>query len=92
MQNLIVSAVPDAATHTVRLAWQDGSVTCADFTSFVGREAFAAFDDPSFFDQVRVLDEGHVLAWPDELEFDADALWLSAHPEDFPLEAAAAHQ
>ncbi len=91
MQNLIVSAAPDPATYTVRLTWQDGSVTSANFTAFVGREAFAAFADAGFFRQVQVLDEGRVLAWPEDLEFDADALWFAAHPEDLPLEAAVAH-
>ena len=34
------------------------------------------------------VDEGRVLAWPGELEFDADALWFETHPADMPKAAA----
>ena len=84
MQNLIETATPDPSTRTVRLAWQDGSVTRADFAALAGSGVFAAFDDPAFFVRVEVADGGRILAWPGELEFDADALWFEAHPEDAP--------
>jgi hypothetical protein len=85
MQNLIVAAIADPVTHTVRLAWQNGCVTQADFASLLGRGLFTAFHDPAFFGQAEVVDGGRALSWPGELEFDADALWFEAHPEDNPL-------
>ena len=88
LQNVILEAVPDASTRTVRLAWSDGSVTQADFRLLGDRGVFAAFNDAAFFRQVRILDDGHILAWPGALEFDADALWFDAHPEDAPAETA----
>ena len=87
MQNVIVDAAPDPATRSVRLTWSNGSVTLAEFAGLDHRGVFAAFDDAAFFGRVQVLDEGHVLAWPGDLEFDADALWFEAHPEEAPAAA-----
>ena len=84
LQNIIVRAEPDPSSLTVRLEWQDGSVSLADFKPLLGRGVFSAFRDPAFFARAEIADAGHVLTWPGELEFDADALWFEAHPEDSP--------
>ena len=88
MQNVIVSAAADPGTPTARLGWQNGSVTQADFARLAEHGMCAAFTDPTFFEQATVLDDGQVLAWPGDLEFDADAMWFEAHPEDSPSDAA----
>ena len=82
LQNIIVGAEVDPSNHTVRLGWQDGSVTLADFKPLLGRGVFTALRDPTLFRRGEIVDSGHALAWPGDLEFDADALWFEAHPED----------
>ena len=87
MHNLIQRAIPDPINLTVRLIWEDRSETQADFAPLAGRGVFAPLAAPVFFESARVIDEGHVLAWPGDLEFDADALWFEVRPEDCPTEA-----
>ena len=82
MHNIIVAAAADSSTHTVRLAWQNGCETQADFAPLIGQEVFVPLQDPAFFQLVQVTHEGRALSWPGDLEFDADALWFEAHPED----------
>lgn len=89
LHNVIASAEADPATQTVRLTWRDGSVTSARFSHLAGIGVFAAMRDPAFFSKAEVADAGHVLAWPGDIEFDADALWFEAHPEDQPAERLA---
>ncbi len=84
LHNIIVRAEVDASDHTVRIGWQNGSVTLADFQPLLGQGVFTALRDPVFFQGAEIVDGGHALAWPGELEFDADALWFEAHPEDSP--------
>ncbi len=91
LQNVIMNAEADTSTHTVRLAWQDGSTTIADFKPLVGCGVSDAFQDPAFFRQVRNVEDGHVLTWSGEREFDADVLWFEAHPEDSPAFTTASH-
>jgi hypothetical protein len=40
---------------------------------------FAPLSDPSHFARFSIGERGRFLAWPDDLEFCADALWLEAH-------------
>jgi hypothetical protein len=80
-KNVIVEAVPDAATRSVRLTWTDGSVTLAHFDQIAGKGVFAPLTDPMFFNKVSVGPRGRTLEWPGDLEFCADALWFEAHPE-----------
>ena len=91
LQNVIARAEADPSTHSVRLVWNNGSTTVADFKPFVGRGVFAEFQDPAFFRQGEIAQGGHVLSWPGEREFDADALWFEAHPEDSPAFETASH-
>jgi hypothetical protein len=79
----IVSAVP-SQNLLVQLTWADGTRTVADFTPWVRRGGvFAPLADPDFFGTgATVADDGHVLAWSDDLEFSADGLWYDAFPAD----------
>ena len=85
LENVIVAAVPDASTLTVRLTWADGSETVARFGHLAGKGVFAPLADPDFFSEVRIGERGRTLTWPDEIDFCADALWFDAHPEDNPF-------
>ncbi|MFI4948925.1 MAG: DUF2442 domain-containing protein [Alphaproteobacteria bacterium] len=87
LENVIVTAVPDPAAHTVALTWKNGQRTVSNFRHLLGRGVFASLSDPEFFSQVKVGERGRSLEWPGELDFCADALWFEAHPEDAPAEA-----
>ena len=82
LDNIIVAAVPDLETHSVKLTWANGVTTVARFAHLVGHGVFAAFADPAFFAQAHFGERGRSLDWSDEIDFCADALWFEAHPED----------
>jgi hypothetical protein len=84
LDNIIVFASPDPATHTVTLRWASGETTVNSFRHLVGKGVFTAFADAAFFAQARVGEGGRSLEWQGELDFCADALWFKAHPEDVP--------
>src|SRR5215213_3244958 len=84
LDNIIIAAEPDPASHTVKLTWASDETTVNSFRRSVGKGVFAAFSDPEFFAQVRVGEGGRSLEWPGELDFCADALWFEAHPEEAP--------
>ncbi len=79
--NIITTAVPDPATHTVALTWANGETTINSFGHLVGEGVFAAFTDPAFLVQTRVGEGGRSLEWPGELDFCVDALWLRRIPK-----------
>jgi hypothetical protein len=84
LDNIIIGARPDPASHTVTLTWANGETTVSDFRRLVGKGVFTAFSDPEFFSQLRVGEGGRSLEWPGELDFCADALWFETHPEEAP--------
>jgi hypothetical protein len=90
LENIIISATADAATHAVALTWANGARTVSGFTHLVGKGVFRALADPAVFAQVRVGENGRSLEWPGELDFCADALWFEAHPEEAPEQRKAA--
>jgi hypothetical protein len=69
---------------SVTLTWEEGAVTVADFRPNAEKGGVCApLRDPDFFvANLRLGDEGYVLAWSDEIEFSADSLWYRAFPED----------
>jgi len=69
----------------VRLRFEDGAESEADFSVHVGKGVFAPWTDYGFFRQAVIGEHGRTLTWPGELDFCADALWLQAtgkKPED----------
>jgi hypothetical protein len=84
LDNIIVAAVPDTETYSVKVMWANGETTVNRFDHLVGKGVFAAFTDPAFFAQVRVGERGRSLEWPGDLDFCADALWFETHPADAP--------
>jgi Protein of unknown function (DUF2442) len=87
LDNIIVAAAPDPATHTVALTWANGATTVNSFRHLLGKGVFNALADPAFFARARISEGGRSLEWPGELDFCADALWFKAHPEDAPEES-----
>jgi hypothetical protein len=69
LDNIIIGARPDPASHTVTLTWANGETTVSDFRRLVGKGVFTAFSDPEFFSQLRVGEGGRSLEWPGELIF-----------------------
>lgn len=84
LENVIVSAVPDATRFAVEITWATGERSVNRFGHLVGKGVFAALSSPETFRQVRVGENGRSLEWPGEIDFCADALWFEAHPEDAP--------
>ncbi len=84
LENVIVDAVPDGKTWSVRLGWANGAATVSSFRHLLGRGVMRRLAEPGFFAQVQVGDRGRTLVWPGDIEFCADALWFEAHPEDNP--------
>jgi hypothetical protein len=71
--------------YRVRLRFDDGVEGEAEFSAHVGKGVFAAWTDYAFFRQASIGERGRTLAWPGELDFCADALWLQVtgkQPED----------
>lgn|SRR5512135_853662 len=86
LENVIVTAIPDAQRLAVQLTWRNGAVTVKDMRPIIGSGGvFAALADPAIFSQVRVGDRGRSLVWPEEVDLCADALWFEVHPEDNPF-------
>jgi Protein of unknown function (DUF2442) len=84
LDNIIVKAVPDPATYSVKVTWANGETTVNRFDHLVDKGVFAALTYPSIFARVRIGERGRGLEWPGEIDFCADALWFETHPADAP--------
>jgi hypothetical protein len=84
LDNIITTAVADPKTHTVTVTWANGETTVNRFDHLIGKGVFATLADPKVFTQVSVGERGRGLAWPNEIDFRADALWFETHPDDAP--------
>ncbi len=69
---------------TVELTWEGGDFGTVDFRRNVESGGVCApMGDPDVFvAEMKLVDDGHALAWSDEIEFSADSLWYRLHPED----------
>lgn len=67
----------------IHLKYEDGCEGIVGFSGLAERGGvFGQLRSPDFFQQVRLKDEGRVLAWPDEVEFCADALKKNLKSEE----------
>lgn len=70
--------------YRLELGFENGEGGVVDLSSFAGRGVFAAWEQPSVFEQVVVTAEGAV-EWPGEIDLCPDALYLrmtGKTPED----------
>lgn len=74
------------ARQRLRIHWKDGAVTTKELARDIAERAlFAPLADADVFAEVRVLDGGYAIGWPDtEVAFAADGLWYEAHPSALP--------
>lgn len=79
----ITRAVPHL-DHTVTVTWSDGVQANVSFAPFLEKGGvFAALKDPDYFvKEMRVLQGGIGLAWPNEVDFSADGVRQAAFPHD----------
>ena len=61
--------------YRIWLRYSDGAAGEVDLSHLAGRGVFAAWDDRTFFEAVRLEDHGAV-AWGEELELCPDALYM----------------
>lgn len=74
MKRIVEIRVAD--DYRVWLRFDDGVAGEVDFSAHAGQGVFKAWKDPEFFRRAAIGDGGRTLAWPGELDFCADALWL----------------
>lgn len=70
--------------YKLRLRYADGAEGNLDLSEFAGRGVFKLWNDRSAFERVHIGEFGQV-AWSDEVEMCADALYLrltGKRPED----------
>ena len=68
-------AVETRGGYRIWLRYSDGVAGEIDLSHLTGRGVFAAWDDRTFFEAVRLEDHGAV-AWGEELELCPDALYM----------------
>ena len=61
--------------YHLELHFENGETGTVDMSEFVGKGVCAAWENTSVFEQVAVTTEGAV-AWPGDIDFCADALYL----------------
>ena len=73
---------PGAGPATLDVGWVDGTRSPADLTGVIARiEAFAPLADRELFCEVRGINYGAAVGWPNGLDYSADSLWLVAEEQ-----------
>lgn len=67
--------VEPRAGYRIWLQYSDGAAGEVDLSRLAGRGVFAAWEDRTFFESVEIRG-GRVVAWSDEIDLCADALYL----------------
>lgn len=70
-----ILSVEPLAGHKLKLRYDDGVEGVVDLSAEVGKGVFKAWENPEFFQRVRIGDFGQV-EWPDEIDLCPDALYL----------------
>ena len=82
----IQSVTTDIDRRAVVMTWDDGSLTTKYMGPLIaGKRVFKPLADPALFATVAVINNGRALAWGDDIDLCADALWYEAHPEQNPF-------
>lgn len=81
----IQSVTADPATKTLTLVWDDGSSSVKAMAPLIGtRRLFRPLADAGLFSAAHLINDGRAIAWGDDVDMCADALWYEAHPEQNP--------
>jgi hypothetical protein len=70
-----ITAVRSVGATAVHIIWSDGTKADVDLLFLLRGKDYAALRDVRVFDQVRVGEWGHSLAWPNDIDIGADQLW-----------------
>lgn len=76
-----ISQVIASADHTLTLTFVNEEVRVFDIRPYLGYPAFEPLRNVAFFKLARA-DHGTV-AWPQEIDFDPDTLYLESQPVPF---------
>jgi len=69
----------------VTLVWEEGSSSVKAMASLIATgRVFRPLADATLFTAAQLINNGRAVAWGDEVDMCADALWLEAHPQDAP--------
>ena len=68
-------AVEPRDGYCIWVRYSDGVAGEIDLSDMAGRGVFAAWNDRTFFETVRVA-EGDAIAWGDDLDICSDALYM----------------
>ena len=72
----IVQAVP-LRPLSLLVEFDDGRFVLADLTNVADRGGvFERLRDPRYFKKAKIVNGGRAIAWPDRLDFCADALYV----------------
>jgi hypothetical protein len=69
-----VLSVKLVASHTLRVAFDDGTEQTIDFRPVLAGEVYGPLRAPELFNQVRIDPEIHTLVWPNGADFDPATL------------------
>ncbi len=82
----ILSVAVDADRRTVTVGWDDGSNSIKHMGPLIAaKRIFRPLADPTLFAAVRIIQDGRAIAWGDDIDLCADALWFEAHPAQNPF-------
>ena len=78
------------AGHHIWLRYSDGTAGEVDLSRLAGKGVFALWNEPGYFERVHIAPH-RAIAWNDDLELCADALYLELTGkslDELPAEAA----
>lgn len=61
--------------YRIWLRFDDGAEGVVDLSDLVGKGVFAAWEDPSYFEEVFVNPESRTVTWPGGIDLDPDVLY-----------------
>ena len=75
MKKITILEIKPLEKYKLWLKFSDGIAGEVDLSHLAGKGVFAFWNTPGNFEQVRV-ENGRRLAWNDEIDIDADSLYL----------------
>jgi hypothetical protein len=79
----VIKSIAANKDFTIDIVFDRGHKAFVDFRPIIKQGGvFAGLGSPAFFRRVKIGGDGRFLAWPGELEFCADALYLDSHERD----------